>query len=236
MRSLSLLIAGLALLAAAAPAAAAERRVPVGWLGVVADGPLGPADSGEWDRMVTSGVESVRTAVRWYELQPYGSEATDFSGLDATVAAAAQRGLAVLPVVQSTPGWAARRPGDTASPPRDPATFGRFLAALVARYGPQGSLWAERPRAAARPDPRLAGLERAEHHALLVRAAVREVLRAAAARCARGAARSRPGRDRRARRTSERELEGAALDLQGRRARPLRRRRAASVHAQGRPT
>ena len=61
------------------------------------------------------------------------------------MAAAAQRGLAVLPVVQSTPGWAARRPGDTASPPRDPATFGRFLAALVARYGPQGSLWAERP-------------------------------------------------------------------------------------------
>ena len=87
-------------------------------------------------------------------------------------------------------------------------------------------------RAAARPDPRLAGLERAEHHALLVPAAVREVLRAAAARCARGAARSRSRRDRRARRASERELEGAALDLQGRRARPLRRRRPASVHAQ----
>ncbi len=145
MRSLSLLLAALALLAAAAPAVAAERRVPAGWLGVVADGPLGAADGGEWDRMVASGVESVRTAVRWHELQPFGGETTDFSALDATVAAAAQRGLAVLPVVQSTPGWAARRPGDTASPPRDPATFGRFLAALVARYGPQGSLWAERP-------------------------------------------------------------------------------------------
>ena len=145
MRSLSVLIAALALLAAAAPAAAAARRVPAGWLGVVADGPLGAADGGEWDRMVSSGVESVRTAVRWYELQPSSGETTDSSALDATVAAAAQRGLAVLPVVQSTPGWAARRPGDTASPPRDPATFGRFLAALVARYGPQGSLWAERP-------------------------------------------------------------------------------------------
>ena len=136
--------------------------MPRGWLGVVADGPLGAADAGEWDRMATSGAESVRTAVRWSELQPYGSAAdvppgdaarfrdaggvpTDYSGLDAIVAAAAQRGLAVLPVVQSTPGWAARRPGDAASPPRDPSTFGRFLAALVGRYGPRGSLWDERP-------------------------------------------------------------------------------------------
>jgi hypothetical protein len=47
--------------------------------------------------------------------------------------------------VQSTAGWAARRQGDTTSPPRNQATFRRFLAALVARYGPRGSLWAERP-------------------------------------------------------------------------------------------
>ena len=74
-----------------------------------------------------------------------GGVPTDFSGLDALVAAAAQRGLAVLPVVQATAGWAARRPGDATSPPRDPATFGRFLSALVERYGPRGSLWDERP-------------------------------------------------------------------------------------------
>jgi hypothetical protein len=129
---------------------------------VVADGPLLAGDAAEWDGMVGAGVESVRTAVRWYELQPYGSAEevpaadaprfrdaggvpTDFGALDATVAAAAARGLAVLPVVQATPGWAARRPGDITSPPADPAAFGRFLATLVARYGPAGSLWAERP-------------------------------------------------------------------------------------------
>jgi hypothetical protein len=160
--SLTALLAVLALLAAAAPVAAGERRVPRGWLGVVADGPVGAADAGEWDRMATSGAESVRVAVRWHELQPYGSAAevppadaarfrdeagvpTDYAGLDAVVAAAARRGLAVLPVVQSTPGWAARRQGDTNSPPRDPATYGRFLAALAARYGPRGSFWEERP-------------------------------------------------------------------------------------------
>jgi len=155
------LLAVLVLLGAA-PAAAGERRVPPGWLGVVADGPLGAADAGEWDRMATSGVESVRTAVRWSELQPYASAAdvpaadapryrdtggvpTDYARLDALVAAAAQRRLALLPVVQSTPAWAARRPGDGGSQPRDPAIFGRFLAALAARYGPDGSLWDERP-------------------------------------------------------------------------------------------
>ena len=154
--------AGLAIAALAAPAQAAERRVPQGWLGVVADGPLTAAHTGEWDAMVGAGVESVRTAVRWYELQPYGSAAevpaadaarfrdaggvpTDFTALDAVIAGAAARGLSVLPVVQATPAWAARTPGDITSPPADPATFGRFMAALAGRYGPQGSLWAERP-------------------------------------------------------------------------------------------
>ena len=161
MSRLPLLLVAI-LLALAAPAQAAERRVPQGWLGVVADGPLTVAHTGEWDAMVGAGVESVRTAVRWYELQPYGSAAevppadaarfrdaggvpTDFTALDAVVAGAAARGLAVLPVVQATPAWAARSPGDITSPPADPATFGRFLAALAGRYGPQGSLWAERP-------------------------------------------------------------------------------------------
>ncbi len=161
MRRLPLLLATLLVLAAA-PAQAAERRVPPGWLGVVADGPLTATHAGEYDAMVGAGVESVRTAVRWYELQPYGSAAevppadsprfrdvggipTDFTALDTLIAGAAARGLPVLPVVQATPGWAASTPGDITSPPADPATFGRFVAALAGRYGPQGSLWAERP-------------------------------------------------------------------------------------------
>jgi hypothetical protein len=161
-RPLAILAAALALLAVAAPSAAAERRVPHGWLGVTVDGPVVAADGREWDLMAASGVESVRAALRWSELQPYSSAAavppaeaarfrdaggvpTDFSGFDATVAAAAQRGLAIMPVVHSTAGWAAKRPGDSTSPPRDPKTFKRFLAAVSARYGPRGSFWAEHP-------------------------------------------------------------------------------------------
>ena len=57
----------------------------------------------------------------------------------------------MLPIVTGTPAWAASRSGDETSPPRDPALYTGFLRALVARYGPQGSLWAEHPEIAARP-------------------------------------------------------------------------------------
>ena len=161
MRS-ALLLSLLIVLAAAAPAAGAERRVPQGWLGVTADGPLSAADGGEWNRMVASGVESVRVPVSWSAMQPYAGAAdvppserlrfrdargvpTDFSALDAVVGTAAARRLELLPVALSTPDWAARRAGDPTSPPRVPATFGRFLAALADRYGPRGSFWTERP-------------------------------------------------------------------------------------------
>ena len=122
----ALWLAVLALLPA--PAHAAGRSVPAGWLGAVADGPLTGADAqsldAEWSRMAASGVESVRTAFYWSEAQPYGSfdqvpaerrgafhdeggVPTDLSTFDAVVAAAARRHLGVLPIVHRTPGWAA---------------------------------------------------------------------------------------------------------------------------------
>ena len=112
-RACLLLLALLALFAA--PARAAERTVPQGWLGVTADGPVRADAPAEWDRMVAAGVESVRAAVRWNELQPTAGAPPDFTALDELVAVAASRGLAFLPVVQGTPAWAA-----DGSPPRPP--------------------------------------------------------------------------------------------------------------------
>jgi hypothetical protein len=138
-----------------AAAGAAHRQVPRGWLGVIADGPLNEptfaAAPGEWDRLAGSGAESVRAAFYWRQVQPSGPADADFSASDALVLAAAARGLGVLPVLQGTPGWAALNPADLASPPRDPADFGRLIAALVARYGPNGSLWTEHPEVQRQP-------------------------------------------------------------------------------------
>jgi hypothetical protein len=139
------LVAVLALLAAAAPASA---QAPRDWLGVVADGPLtDPAADREreWDLVGGSGAATIRTAFYWWDGQPAGPGAVDFAAYDRVVLAAARRGLRTLPVVHGTPEWARERPGDFASPPRDPADFGRFLTGLVGRYGPRGSLWREQP-------------------------------------------------------------------------------------------
>src|SRR3954470_3825890 len=142
-----------ALLTLTSPASA-KREVPRGWLGVVADGPLPSptfASADEWDRLAGSGPESVRAALYWRAVQPTGAADADFSATDPVVLAASRRGLALLPVLQGTPDWAAQNPGDPGSPPANPATFGTFLSMLVTRYGPGGSFWQEHPELPARP-------------------------------------------------------------------------------------
>jgi hypothetical protein len=157
------LLAVLALLAAPAPAIAAERQIPRGWLGVMVDGPaLGPAvDLGEQSRdLASAGAESVRVAVFWDVSQPYrrasdvpselrdryelaGGVPTDFSDFDRVVLAMAAQRVRVLPVVVRTPAWARVDPAVPGSPPRDARRYAAFLTALVERYGPRGTFWRE---------------------------------------------------------------------------------------------
>ena len=144
-------LAVLLFLAAAVPAAAA---VPRDWLGVTVDGPVldsGADYAGEWPMMAGNGVATVRVAFYWSQGQALGPGPVDFSVYDEEVLAAAREGIGVLPVVFATPRWARADADETASPPRDPADYAAFLTALVGRYGPQGSLWAENPELTARP-------------------------------------------------------------------------------------
>src|SRR3954447_6991479 len=153
MRNAVLLTLVLCLTAPSA-ASAAVRKVPPGWLGVVADGPLTESAFGspeEWNRLARSGAEWVRPALSWREVQPSGAAGANSAVPDAVVRAAAARGLGVLPVVQGTPDWAGVNRGAPGPPPRPPAASARVLALLVARYGPSGSFWAERPEVARRP-------------------------------------------------------------------------------------
>jgi hypothetical protein len=149
--------------AATALAKAPQRQVPRQFIGVTADGPLddpGIDVQPEFRLMAVSGVESVRIAMYWDAAQPYASNAevpadqrarfrdasgvpTDFGPSDRLVLAAARQGLRVLPVVLRAPVWARKHPERLWSPPARPGDYARFLSALVRRYGPRGSFWAE---------------------------------------------------------------------------------------------
>ncbi len=148
-----------------AGATAASARVPHGFVGMNVDGPLFPVTapgvdiSRQMDKMVTSGVESIRVVFDWAAAQPYAhwsdvpaaekSEFTDAGGvptkfgpLDEVVGLAAARGLTVLPVVIYAPPWdtAPHKPKEFPPPERN-GPYGAFTAALVHRYGPHGKFW-----------------------------------------------------------------------------------------------
>lgn len=167
---ITLLVLAAALLAPAA-APAAPRLAPEGFMGTMADGPLTGDDvdlGREVGLMRSCGVESLRIVIYWEDLQPYASMAdipedkrggfrevegvpTAFAATDRIVAAATSVGLRVMPVILRAPAWDREVPSNQASPPRGDAAYARFLRTLIGRYGPKGSLWAERAGKPATP-------------------------------------------------------------------------------------
>ena len=198
--------------------------VPQGWLGVVADGPLtdarlrraAPSGTGS----PASGAEAVRTAFYWRDAPAHRPGRRRLRAPPTrSCSPPRSAGSRVLPVLQGTPAWAALNPGDPASPPRDPADFARLLTALVTRYGPSGSFWAEHPESPRQPirdwqiwnEPNLTRYWNVAPWAPPVR-------RAAQGR-PRRAEGGRPGVADDPRRAAERELARAARDLRRGRAR-----------------
>jgi hypothetical protein len=160
------LILALCALVLVPASASAGRAVPQGFVGMVIEGPaLEPKRANlqhEMDLMVRSGVESIRVVFPWGDEQPYPNAQsvppsqqrlfhdengvpTNFSYTDRIMILAAQRHIQVLPVVWRAPAWGARHPGFLGSPPKGPAYFAQYAAALVRRYGPSGSFWAQYP-------------------------------------------------------------------------------------------
>ncbi|MSX02970.1 MAG: hypothetical protein F2813_07405, partial [Actinobacteria bacterium] len=154
-----------AVMAALVLPGSAAASVSPRFFGVMANGPL---DSPFVDLvaedavMRANGVRSMRMPIEWNLLQPYATEAdvpplvrdryplvdgipTDFSVIDRRIAAAARSDIQVTALVLRAPLWAAAHPGVDFSPPRDPATYGKFLATLIGRYGTRGSFWAANP-------------------------------------------------------------------------------------------
>jgi hypothetical protein len=129
---------------------AAKRTVPFGFFGTMLTNWQStsrlpdPVLDAQMARMARSGVESVRFALRWPDVEP-SSGAYDFSETDRLVAAAARHGLDLLPLVLHTPRWASMNPSHSnyyLYAPTDPQLYANFIRVLIGRYGPRGSFWA----------------------------------------------------------------------------------------------
>jgi Glycosyl hydrolase catalytic core len=172
MRTLVITLLALSLLTTATATAKAPKKVPAAFMGVVGDGPLLYDSSvdlpNQFDRMVGNGVQTLRLMFNWSQAQPYQSfdqvppdqrdryrdengVPTDYTLMDQLVTAAATRHIALLPEVQIAPAWAARHPGQFASPPADPEQYAAFMGALTRRYGPGGTFWTEHTELVAQP-------------------------------------------------------------------------------------
>src|SRR5436190_4012105 len=127
----------------AVPAQAAPRR----FFGVVYDREVSVSSSATQDAQFTvmrkNGVGTVRSVFSWAAMQPAADQPPNFADTDALVARAARNDIEILPIVMYAPAWARLFPRKAASPPRSPGDYVAFLNALVARYGPSGSFWAE---------------------------------------------------------------------------------------------
>lgn len=155
------LLAALAL--AVAPAGATASRLPAEYLGAMADGPLIASRfevTPELRVARATGLGYIRVTLQWRWMQQARPRSRaprdvdpriDFAHADRMILGAARAGLRVLPVINETPTWAATDPFNAAEPPIDTRDYAAFLAALVRRYGPGGSVWARNPRLTPRP-------------------------------------------------------------------------------------
>ena len=112
-----------------------------GQFGVVTQSELIDRD---FARMERAGVPQLRLPFWWHIVEPSRGN-FDWSYLDATIGAAADSGVRVLPFVYGSPSWIADRVTD---PPvggdRQLHAWARMLRAAVRRYGPRGDFWQNR--------------------------------------------------------------------------------------------
>lgn len=91
----------------------------------------------EQDRVAPLGVGWLREDFSWSVIQPEEGR-YDWGHYDRVLLEAARRGLRVLPLLASAPGWAEPTANTI---PADPRDYASFVAHVVRRYGPGGALW-----------------------------------------------------------------------------------------------
>lgn len=150
---LALLAAGALLLVPAAAPSSAGAAVPKDFFGVMVNGPL-DSTAVDLDRqaadMRAAGVRTWRVEMAWDLIEPTPGS-FDWTGTDRKVLAAARQGIDVLGLALRAPAWANGGDADPFVPPSKPSDYAAYATALIARYGPSGSLWVEHPEVAKRP-------------------------------------------------------------------------------------
>lgn len=141
-------------LAAGVPARA---EVPDGFVGMTSEDALAgtPAyRARHMAQMERSGITLLRQTIDWSVVERRRGR-LDFSFYDGFVAAAAQHGIRVMPILFNAPRHRSTRPAKRALrgtyPPKQASAFARFARAAARRYGPRGAFWREHPSIPARP-------------------------------------------------------------------------------------
>ena len=92
------------------------------------------------DMLAQDGLGVVRFDASWRNMEPSRGTYQWLDKLDAIVAAAEQRSLRIVIVVDETPAWA--NGGESAwVPPEDPADYARFVGMLAGRYAGRVTGW-----------------------------------------------------------------------------------------------
>jgi len=140
-----------------APRPATASPPPADFIGLIPPG-LASLDGAQLGRALDDArrlhAGIVRQTFDWSVIEPRPHR-YDFSRYDALMAAAAARGIRVLPVLFNPPGFHSSgppRPSPRGTfPPRHPADLGGFAAVVAKRYGPGGTFWRAHPALAADP-------------------------------------------------------------------------------------
>jgi hypothetical protein len=110
---------------------------------------------GQLQALARTGAALARSDALWEAAEPAppvnGVHRYQWSFDDEIAGALAAHGLRWLPIIDYSAPWAQSIPGQDHSPPRVPADYAAYAAALAARYGPRGSFWLAHP--ALTPEP-----------------------------------------------------------------------------------
>ena len=143
-------------MATAVPATAKVPKVPKGWIGMLADDPVFDEDVSlgrELRAMRRAGVQTLRVPFYGARAQPSETGPLGLAHEDEIVLSAAKARLRVLPTVLTVPNWGRETNSELFSGPTAKGLdfYARYVRALVARYGPKGTLWTEHPEVIAMP-------------------------------------------------------------------------------------